>query len=152
MCCLLRTWLLGTFYVEPQCRECSVVDTLLDSLVLKNPRELQPISNSSSSHFMICLILLPICISTFLILIFAFTFSSLCPCAFGSGTDRPAVEALTLAYQAALRDLISSGRYDDTSDFSVVIQPLFREATPPTNRVRSHLLMEEDSDWSGDED
>lgn len=67
-----------------------------------------------------------------------FTCRYLCPCAL---SDKEAVQELTLDYQRELRNLISTGRYD-TSDFTVVVQPFFRDATPPRNRVRSHLLIQ----------
>jgi phospholipase B1 len=44
---------------------------------------------------------------------------------------RPTIEGLAAAYQSGIEDLISSGRYDDTADFTVVVQPLMKYTVPP---------------------
>jgi len=55
--------------------------------------------------------------------------SPYCPCVFGSTLD--GVRALALEYQAALSEIIDSGRYDGDDSFTVVLQPFLRNTTPP---------------------
>ncbi|XP_060907759.1 phospholipase B1, membrane-associated-like isoform X1 [Labrus mixtus] len=58
----------------------------------------------------------------------------LCPCVILPKTNSQALqmlEDLNRGYQHALSELVESGRYDTRSDFTVVIQPFFREIIVP---------------------
>ncbi|CAJ1078258.1 phospholipase B1%2C membrane-associated-like [Xyrichtys novacula] len=58
----------------------------------------------------------------------------LCPCVIMPKENSKAlqlVEDLNRGYQQSLHGLIESGRYDTSSDFTVVIQPFFREVIVP---------------------
>ncbi len=46
-------------------------------------------------------------------------------------TTRPDLRPRQLAYYEELEDLISSGKYDTTEDFTVVLQPHLRDTGPP---------------------
>lgn len=47
-----------------------------------------------------------------------------------------------LCFQSSMRQLVESGRYDTREDFSVVLQPLFRNAKLPILEVCSpHLEL-----------
>merc|ERR1712135_128410 len=48
-----------------------------------------------------------------------------------SGKDNAAVKELIGQYNKKIEDLIGSGKYDKRDDFTVVIQPFFRETTYP---------------------
>ncbi|KAM9339222.1 phospholipase B1, membrane-associated-like [Symphorus nematophorus] len=58
----------------------------------------------------------------------------LCPCVILPKANSKAlqmVEEINRGYQRKLHDLVESGRYDTRSDFTVVIQPFFREIVVP---------------------
>ncbi|CAN9507949.1 unnamed protein product [Ophioblennius macclurei] len=58
----------------------------------------------------------------------------MCPCVIMPKTDSTAlqmVEEMNRNYQEALHRLVESGRYDTRSDFTVVIQPFFRDVIVP---------------------
>uniref|UniRef100_A0AAV2KGS2 Phospholipase B1, membrane-associated n=1 Tax=Knipowitschia caucasica TaxID=637954 RepID=A0AAV2KGS2_KNICA len=58
----------------------------------------------------------------------------LCPCVILPKENSAALEqlnALNRNYQIALHQLVESGRYDTRQDFSVVVQPFFREIVVP---------------------
>ncbi|CAF1490577.1 unnamed protein product, partial [Didymodactylos carnosus] len=55
----------------------------------------------------------------------------LCDCAVNKD-QREIVRAANLAYQAATNQLIKSGRYDTSNDFTVVRQPFMEHMTVPT--------------------
>ncbi|XP_055005747.1 phospholipase B1, membrane-associated-like [Boleophthalmus pectinirostris] len=58
----------------------------------------------------------------------------LCPCVIMPKDNSAALqqlEALNRKYQTALNELVESGRYDTRSDFTVVVQPFFREIFVP---------------------
>lgn len=61
--------------------------------------------------------------------------SSVCPCGVGRNLDQAALRTRARQYQQAVRDLISTGKYNTRSDFTVVVQPLFRSITVPRTRV-----------------
>ncbi|KAG9268279.1 phospholipase B1, membrane-associated-like [Astyanax mexicanus] len=46
-------------------------------------------------------------------------------------SDLQALTNLNRAYQSSVRNLVSSGRYDTRSDFTVVVQPFMRDVTLP---------------------
>lgn len=57
--------------------------------------------------------------------------SIVCDC----GHDKANSEMLrnaAIAYQRELNNLVSSGRYDTRNDFTVVLQPFFKNTEPPT--------------------
>ncbi|XP_029984660.1 phospholipase B1, membrane-associated-like isoform X2 [Sphaeramia orbicularis] len=58
----------------------------------------------------------------------------LCPCVVLPKPNSEAlerVEAMNKGYQTVLNELVESGRYDSGSDFTVVIQPFFRQIVVP---------------------
>ncbi|XP_039605816.1 phospholipase B1, membrane-associated [Polypterus senegalus] len=58
----------------------------------------------------------------------------LCPCVVKpreNSTELHGLATLNRAYQEALRALVSSGRYDTSDDFTVVLQPFFRDVPTP---------------------
>ncbi|XP_072627439.1 phospholipase B1, membrane-associated isoform X1 [Canis lupus baileyi] len=60
--------------------------------------------------------------------------SVLCNCVLTpreSSQELARLEAITQAYQNSMRDLVESGRYDTREDFSVVLQPFFRNIQLP---------------------
>nr|XP_060478993.1 phospholipase B1, membrane-associated [Panthera onca] len=48
-----------------------------------------------------------------------------------SSQELARLEAITQAYQSSMRELVESGRYDTREDFSVVLQPFFRNIRLP---------------------
>ena len=59
--------------------------------------------------------------------------TSSCPCA-AYPADEAAEQKLveyTEAYRNLANELVESGRYDTTDDFTVVIQPFFKDFNPP---------------------
>ncbi|XP_049987545.1 phospholipase B1, membrane-associated isoform X5 [Alexandromys fortis] len=60
--------------------------------------------------------------------------SVLCNCVLSPGENSQELgnlEAFFQSYQSSMRQLVESGRYDTREDFSVVLQPLFRNAKLP---------------------
>ncbi|XP_019683288.3 phospholipase B1, membrane-associated isoform X1 [Felis catus] len=60
--------------------------------------------------------------------------SILCNCVLTpreSSQELARLEAITQAYQSSMRELVESGRYDTREDFSVVLQPFFRNIRLP---------------------
>ncbi|XP_072301570.1 phospholipase B1, membrane-associated-like isoform X2 [Eucyclogobius newberryi] len=58
----------------------------------------------------------------------------LCPCVIlpkGNSATVNQLQTLNRNYQTALHELVESGRYDTRSDFTVVVQPFFREIVIP---------------------
>jgi len=58
----------------------------------------------------------------------------LCPCVISPQPGSPAlkkVEQILKDYQRVVNELVESGRYDTKTDFTVVVQPFFREVTVP---------------------
>lgn len=59
--------------------------------------------------------------------------SFVCPCpTTGSDEDKEAVKEAAAQYQQNIWDLVNSGRYDTTDDFTVVVQPFFMGVDVPT--------------------
>ncbi|XP_069111123.1 phospholipase B1, membrane-associated-like [Argopecten irradians] len=46
-------------------------------------------------------------------------------------TNGPMLRQVTHAYQRGVEDLINSGRYDTSDDFTVVVQPFYKHTEPP---------------------
>ena len=63
-------------------------------------------------------------------LTFDFFRSAVCSCV---STHTEVVRRVAREYQRRLYDLIASGRYDTSDDFTVVYQPFLEDTIPPTN-------------------
>ena len=61
---------------------------------------------------------------------FDFICSAVCSCV---STHTEEVRRIAREYQRRLHDLIASGRYDTSDDFTVVYQPFLEDTTPPVN-------------------
>ncbi|XP_074655839.1 phospholipase B1, membrane-associated-like [Tubulanus polymorphus] len=61
--------------------------------------------------------------------------SFLCACASypANAQAEEDLKNLVKSYQRETRDLVASGRYDTKDDFTVVLQPFFRDTKPPLN-------------------
>jgi len=57
--------------------------------------------------------------------------SVVCSCGHGDNADTVGISSLSKEYQKAVQELVESGRYDGTDDFTVVNQPFFRDTVPP---------------------
>ena len=64
------------------------------------------------------------------LLTFDFICSAVCSCV---STHTEDVQRAAREYQRRLYDLIASGRYDTSDDFTVVYQPFLEDVTPPVN-------------------
>lgn len=58
-------------------------------------------------------------------------FSIVCDCGHNKANSEMLKNA-AMAYQRELRALVNSGRYDTRGDFTVVLQPFFKNTEPPT--------------------
>lgn len=58
-------------------------------------------------------------------------FSIVCDCGHNKANSEMLKNA-AMAYQRELRALVNSGRYDTRNDFTVVLQPFFKNTEPPT--------------------
>ena len=58
-------------------------------------------------------------------------FRTLCSCALDD-TFVPTLLGMTKSYQKGIEDLVASGRYDTSEDFTVVLQPFMKLMRPPT--------------------
>jgi len=63
---------------------------------------------------------------------------SVCPCKPQDPEEIREVSEYSLAYQDVVEDLIASGRYDTKTDFTVVVQPMFKKTTPPVLDNRNY--------------
>lgn len=52
------------------------------------------------------------------------------------GNPGPVLRAACVCPQSSMRELVESGRYDTREDFSVVLQPFFRDIRLPLLAVR----------------
>lgn len=58
-------------------------------------------------------------------------FSIVCDCGHNKANSEMLKNA-AMSYQRELRALVNSGRYDTRGDFTVVLQPFFKNTEPPT--------------------
>jgi len=56
---------------------------------------------------------------------------TLCNCALDDSFV-PYLVSITKQYQKGVEDLVASGRYDTSDDFTVVLQPFMKLMKPPT--------------------
>ena len=69
---------------------------------------------------------------------FDFVCSAVCSCV---STHTQDVQRIAREYQRRLHDLIASGRYDTSDDFTVVYQPFLEDTTPPVNVTTSYVTI-----------